>query len=116
MLLESPDDLLAIRRGNVVSDERLSAKFSHRDDFVCGERMVRRHDQSYFVRHERQRLNRRVIWLESYNADLDAAADDLAGDATGQAAFHFNLDVRMTRAKNWDQRQERHDCVFIRAH
>src|SRR5437588_5463421 len=98
MLFESANNFLAVGRRNVVSDERFSAEFPYGHDLVRRERMVRRHDQSYFVGYERQRLNRRIAGLESDDADLYAAANDFARDAAGQGAPHFNLDVWMARA------------------
>ncbi len=115
LLLESLHNFFAIGRRHVVRDERFGAQLTHRDDLLRGQRMIGRNNQSQFIRHDGNGLDHRVTWFEGNHANLYIATEDLARDATGQTALYFNLDVRVTRAKDRDQRQQAHHCVFVGA-
>jgi hypothetical protein len=67
--------------------------------------VIWRHDERQLIGDDWQGSDGRVVRLEGYDANLDVATDDLAGDAAGQAAFDFDLDVRVTGAKRGYQRQ-----------
>src|SRR2546423_14432214 len=77
--------------------------------------MIRRNNQGELVNHHSERTNGSVDRPESYHADLNVATEDFRRDPACKAALDLDLDLRMTRAKNWNKRQQSHHRIFIRA-
>ena len=98
-----------------MSDEGFGAQLSHGNDSLGGERMIGSNNQSQLIRGDGHGRDRSIAGFERDNANLDVAAENLCRNAAGQAALHFDLYVRVARAKDRNQRQQAHYRVFVRA-
>src|SRR5436305_8948593 len=77
--------------------------------------MIRRNNQCELINHHSERTNGSVTRPESHHTDLNVATENLRWDPACKTALHFDLDLWMTRAKNWNKRQQSHHRIFIRA-
>src|SRR5258705_10655480 len=96
-------------------DKRFRAQLANRNYFLTSQWMIDRDDQRQFVRQHSHGSNRCIVWFERDYSDLSFAREYLRRNATGETSFHLDLDVWMTRAKHWQQRQQVHDRIFIGA-
>ncbi len=107
------DDLLPLRRGDIVRDEGLRGELPDGDLSGSGEGMLGVDDEGELVAVDDDGAELRIFGAEGEDAELDGVEEDLVGDAAGERALDGELDAWVFPAELVEQREEVEAGVLV---
>ena len=113
MFLERLNDLLPLRRRNIVRNKVLRSQLADGDLARPSEGMTRIDDQGELIAVDHDGFDLRIFGTEGEHAKLDRVHEDLVGDAAGKGALHSEFDPGILPAEFVEKRQEIEAGVLI---